>query len=139
MKAMKTYLCAALLILIPLASFAATQIIVLSMQDAGSNRVIYNYLCWLNTPNPLPNPNFVSQWKAIGSSVGPSAPQITALQNGTVVEQIGIITVSSTTAIAAVQNTMISDCNSRQAYINTNPGPGTFYGQTWNGTSWVLQ
>lgn len=136
---MKKFLSAISVLFLSASSFAATQIIVLGIHDAGSNRVTYDYLCWLNSPNPLPNPNFVSQWKAIGPSAGPTGGQITALTNGTVVEQAGNITVSSSTAIAAIQNTMISDCNTRQTYMNANPGPGTFYGQTWNGTSWVLQ
>ena len=136
---MKKILVGVALFLVPVASFAAVQIVVLNASDAGSNRVTYNYLCWLNSPNALPNPSFVSQWKALGSSTGPSAAQITALQNGSVIEQFASITVSSSTAIGAVETTMISDCSARQSYVTTNPGQGIFYGQTYNGSSWTLQ
>lgn len=137
---MKKLMTSLFIVLMPLYTFAATQIIVLNVQDAGSNRVTYNYLCWLNSPNPLPNPSFVSAWKALGSSTGPSASQVTALQNGSVVEQFGSLTVSSSTLITSVQNTLISDCATRQTYINNIPGQGIYYGQTYvPGTGWVLQ
>jgi hypothetical protein len=136
---MKKWLVSALMVLVPVASFAAVQVVVLNVQDAGSGRVSYNYLCWLNAPNPLPNPSFVSAWKALGASAGPSAAQITALQNGTVIEQTGSVTVSSATAISSVENTLTSDCSTRQAYISNIPGAGSFYGFTWNGTAWVQQ
>lgn len=136
---MKRWIVVLVALMLPAVSFAAVQVIVLSVNDAGSNHVSYNYLCWLNSPNALPNPNFVSAWKALGSSAGPTTPQVTALQNGTVVEQSSSLVVSSATAITSVENTMISDCSTRQAYINGIPGQGIFYGQTWNGTTWVQQ
>lgn len=118
---------------------AAVQIVVLNVQDAGSNRITYNYLCWLNSPNPLPAPNFVSQWKALGASAGPTTAQVTALQNGTVVEQFASLTVSSSTLLSAVESTLTSDCASRQTYLTNIPGQGIYYGQTWNGTTWAQQ
>lgn len=136
---MRKTLAVSLMLLLPTMAIAAVQVIVLNVQDAGSGRVAYNYLCWINAPNALPNPNFVSAWKALGVSTGPSVAQVTALQNGTVLEQPGSVTVSSATAIAAVENTIISDCNTRQAYISAIPGAGSFYGFTWNGVSWVQQ
>lgn len=136
MKRLLSFLVA---MLIPMAAFSAVQVIVLNVSDAGSNRVTYNYLCWLNSPNALPNPNFVSQWKALGASTGPSAAQITALQSGSVIEQSSSLSVSSATLITSVENTMISDCGTRQTYMNNNPGQGIFYGFTWNGTAWVQQ
>jgi hypothetical protein len=138
-KIMKKIIAVLLALMMPAVSWAAVQVIVLSVNDAGSNRITYNYLCWLNSPNALPNPGFVSAWKALGSSAGPNAAQMTALQNGTVTEQFANVTVSSATAIGSVENTMISDCNTRQSYINNIPGQGIFYGQTYNGTTWALQ
>ena len=57
---MKKIIVFTLALFMPVASFATVQIVVLNVQDAGSNRITYNYLCWLNAVNPLPNPNFVS-------------------------------------------------------------------------------
>lgn len=136
---MKKIILALLVLFWPVASFAATQIIVLNVSDAGSNRISYNYLCWLNSPNPLPNPNFVSAWKALGSSTGPSSPQVSALQNGTVVEVPATYTASAATPLATVESDIISDCASRQTYLNNIPGQGIYYGQTYNGASWSLQ
>lgn len=138
---MKRLFVLALALSLSVASFAAVQIVVLDTRDAGSNKVTYRYLCWLTAVNPLPNPNFVSAWTASsGVSAGPNAAQITALQNGTVIEQPGpAITVSSSTAVSAVENTMISNCNTAQQYLSNIPGPAIYYGQTWNGSSWILQ
>jgi hypothetical protein len=136
---MKKLLAFLLSMLIPMSAFSAVQVIVLNVSDAGSNRITYNYLCWLTSPNALPNPNFVSQWKALGSSAGPTTAQQTALTNGSVTEQFASLTVSSSTLITSVENTLISDCNTRQSYINGIPGQGIYYGQTYNGTTWALQ
>ena len=136
---MRKFTAIALSLLIPALSQAAVQIVVLNVSDAGSNKVQYNYLCWLNAPNPLPNPSFVSQWKALGSSAGPTTAQIAALQNGTVIEQTGALQEPTITPLATVESDIINDCTARQNYINGIPGQGIYYGVTWNGSQWVQQ
>lgn len=124
---------------LPLASYAAVQVIVLNVSDAGSNNITYNYLCWLTPPNPLPNPSFASAWKALGSSTGPTGAQVAALQAGTTIERQFQVTLSSSTPFATVESVVISYCNNQQSYINGIPGAGFGYGYTWNGSTWVLQ
>lgn len=126
-------------LLLPVTAFGAVQVIVLNVNDAGSNNVSYQYLCWLTISNPVANPNFVSEWKASGSSAGPNSSQISALQAGTIKEESYSLTVSSTTPVSTVESDIISFCSTRQSYLNGIPGPGIYYGYTWGGSAWILQ
>lgn len=126
--------------LLPVAAFGAVQIVVLAVNDVGDNNLDYSFLCWLSqASNPLPKPGFASSWKALAPSAGPTAAQITALQNGTVVEKQFDLKFSTATPLATVESALISYCNGSQNYLNGIPGAGIYYGQTWTGSSWVLQ
>ena len=109
---------------------AQTVAVALDVTDLGSNKMAVRYLCWLLPPsNPIPQPNFVSAWVAkTGVSTGPSAAQVTALQNGTVIEKQFSLPVSTGTLVTTIEQDIEADCKGQQQYLNGQPGPAIFYG-----------
>jgi len=105
------------------------QIIVLKngVNENGTQWV--NYAFWLTVPVAarVALPSFVSQVPSA------TAAEITALQNGSVVEEIRQSIFTNT---ASVQNQSISDYNTRQAFWNSQSGfinySGVYYDGTWH-------
>lgn len=71
-----------------------------------------------------------------------SAAEITALQNGSVAERVGIAAYPAGTAIAVIQTELANLWTAFQAELNvaTNSAQNPYqrYGTTWDGTTWTL-
>ena len=65
-----------------------------------------------------------------------SAPEVTALQNGSVIERVETFNYASGTALSAIQNDVVSKFNDFQSYI-TNFNPFAQYGRSWDGIGWT--
>lgn len=125
----KIALLSALLSLIPLASWAGKQIIILDIQDAGANSMVVNYLFWITTGNPIAHPNVQSRWS------GASGGEVAAIQAGTVIEEPYSVDVASNTNTTALKQVLNDRFSARQKYFNQQPGPGVWYGIYYDSTT----
>lgn len=96
----------------------------------------YRYALWADVPvarqSFYANPNAKSAW------AGALAADNTALQNGSVVEDVRDQRVIPGTTLAQVETYLQNRWSDYQTYI-TNYNPWLHYGSTWDGTTWVVQ
>lgn len=71
-----------------------------------------------------------SQYKDI------SGPELTSLQDGSVIEKVETLQYASGTALSAIQSNVISRFNDFQDSI-TNFNPFVQYGRFWDGSGWT--
>lgn len=108
----------------------AKEIIILELNpNVPAGVVSVHYLLWLNSPSPLPNVNFVSQF------ANASAAEKTALQNGTVVEESYMQAFPSSLTTTQIKVFLNAHYTSRQAYWTSIPGPGTAFGVFFDSVS----
>lgn len=114
---------------------ATKQIIVLSQQSDGFN-VSYQVAFWFPvTLNPTPKSSG-SVWSASGTSVGASAPENTAIQNGSIVEEVrGFGPYPVGTPTSALQAILQQYWVKRNAQI-AGQGANQFYGTFFDGSVW---
>ena len=118
---------------------ATLQVIVLNAyQDALNINVTAAFWFPITSgARPLLN-NVTSAWTASSPSVGASAAQNTAIQNGTILEEVRNFSFPLGTTTNSMQAAL------QQYWTNRNKevaalGGNQYYGYTWDGTVWVQQ
>lgn len=118
----------------------ARQIIILENQNPGratSEQISYKYVFWLAVPSVrqsfYANPTFVSLVKDV------TAPETTALQNGSIKETFGVFSVPSGTTLLQIEAGLVTAYNAAQAAITASTAnPWDHYGTFWDGTVWTI-
>lgn len=91
------------------------------------------------TKNPTPQPGSAgSVWTASGTSAGATVAQNTAIQNGTILEEVRTFTFPVGTPVAAIEAVVQQAWIERNAQIN-GQGANQFYGDYFNGAAWAFQ
>lgn len=105
----------------------ARQIIVLETNPSDGGYISLNYVFWFAVPvgHEVTKPQFVSQAKG---SAAPNAAELTALQNGTVLEFYRSQSFSNTFTAAQIKAELQAEFASQQAYINSLPNINQYYG-----------
>lgn len=113
----------------------ARKIIVLQ-RTLFAPQIEYRVAFWLDTPSGreslLANPAFKSQVKTV------TGPELSALQAGTVREQVLTIPVVQGSNLAAIQSVLQAMHSSLQTAW-TNDTTLDRYNSSWDGTSWTMQ
>src|SRR5690349_14296269 len=113
---------------------ATKQIIVLD-ESTSETQVIYRAAFWFPlTFNPV-SQTAGSVWVASGISVGASAAENLAIQNGTIKEETRDFSFPVGTPVAAIQAVLQQAWAKRNAQIG-GQGANQFYGSFFDGTSW---
>jgi hypothetical protein len=109
------------------------RVIVLDQPLGNTNA--FNVALWADVPTArqsfYANPGAVSAWK------GAIAADTTALQNGTMVEQVLPHVMPPGTSLAQVEAYLQNQWQNFQTQI-TNFNPWVHYGSTWDGTTWTI-
>jgi hypothetical protein len=112
----------------------AIQIIILNTGVVPGYYVI-NYALWAVPPADrqpaYANPNATSAW------INATTAEITALQNGSVVESVQSTQFPTGTSPATIEAELVSRFNQYQTQIS-NANPWAYYGSTYNGSTWTL-
>lgn len=117
--------------LVPVASWAAKQIVILDIQGGTSNMMTVNYLFWLTTAQPIAKPGLQSRW------AGASAGEISAIQAGTTIEEPYSVTVASATSTVTLKALLNAQFTARQNYFTSQLNPGAWYGIYYDSsTAW---
>ena len=105
------------------------KIIVLKNSVNPDGSQIANYVFWLTPPVAIQksNPSFTSLVPDV------TTPELTALQNGTVIEQSYSTSFKDTNSMAAK---LISDYNTQQTFLNAQLTVKNYSGTYWDGTTW---
>jgi hypothetical protein len=111
----------------------ARQIIILETNPADGGQISVNCVFWFPVPagQEIVKPNFVSAFKT------PTTTEQTALQNGTVIEELHIYEFPTGTSAASVKANLVAFYNARVSYRASLPNVGQFYGTAYDGTAWV--
>jgi hypothetical protein len=112
----------------------AIQIIILNTGVVPGYYVI-NYALWAAVPasrqTAYANPSATSAW------TGATTAEITALQNGSVVESVQSTQFPIGTLPATIEAELVNRFTQYQTQI-TNANPWAYYGSTYNGSAWTL-
>jgi hypothetical protein len=108
---------------------------IIVLDQPGGNTLSYNVAFWADVPaarqSYYANAAAVSAWKdALPADT-------TALQNGSVVEQVMPHQLPPGTTLAQIEAYLQTQWQNYQTQI-TNFNPWIHYGSTWDGTSWVI-
>lgn len=110
---------------------ARLKIIVLKKEQGDP---VYGYVFWADVPvlrqSFYANPTATSVWKDA------LAGDVASLRDGSVVERVGELRLSSGASLAQAQAELESRWQAFQTEI-TNTNPWIRYGTTWDGTTWV--
>lgn len=113
----------------------ARKIIVLDQTPAG-NDIVFGVAYWLDVPAArqalLANPGTRSRV----SDITPG--ELTALQNGSIVEQGDTIQFAANTSLGAMETELQSQFATRQAALNADKTKQR-YGSAWDGTTWTIK
>lgn len=122
----------------------AREIIVLdAAQESTQVNLVITFACWLTAPASriVPQPNFKSAVPLAtnGPSWGVTATELTALQAGTIVEQVSSVslpvsglTVAACEAAVQARFTALQTALTSQVFSTTH-----FVGASWDGTTWT--
>lgn len=102
------------------------RIIVLT-KNGSESEVTYSVLFWFSITSGIRTQSAGSLWVPNGSSVGASAAENTAIQNGTVLEESQSFTFPVSTPVADIENVLLQAWTNRNTQIN-GVGPNQFYG-----------
>lgn len=123
------------ILLLAAPAFAATKrIIVLTSSSNGVELNVSGVMWFVITTGARPQTSG-SLWIASGTSSGASTAENTAIQNGTIYEEVFSRSFPVGTATATIQSALIQAWIDRNAQINGN-GANVFYGVAYDGTSW---
>lgn len=86
---------------------------------------------------PAARQSFYANASAKSAWTGATAADNTALQNGSVVENVANQRVPPGATLAQVEGFLQAQWQNYQAYIN-NYNPWRSYGTTWDGTTWTV-
>lgn len=128
----------ALFVLAALPSFAATKQVIVLNQTSNGTDVTYNVLFWYPITANLVTRTSGSLWVASGTSTGATTAEHTAIQNGSILEESGSVTVPVGTPIAAIQAILQQKWAKRNTQI-AGQGTNQFYGNFWDGGIWSAQ
>lgn len=115
---------------------AAKKIVVLS-QGSDGIMVTYSAAFWFpitGTPRPRTDG---SQWIASGTSSGASAAENTAIQNGTVQEEVKAFSFPVGLPVASIEAYLMQYWANRNAQIN-GVGGNQYYGAAYDGSTWSM-
>jgi hypothetical protein len=108
---------------------------VIVLDQPNGNPLSYNAIFWADVPAArqpyYANPNATSAWLNV------QAADLTALQNGSMVEQVLTHQLPSGTTMAQAMSYLQAQWQNYQNQI-TNYNPWLHYGSTWDGTQWVV-
>jgi hypothetical protein len=107
------------------------QIIVLETNPADGGFITVNCIFWFAQATPVPQPNFVSQFKT------PTAAEATALQDGTVAEEFHTFKYAKTQTRAQIEGALALAYADRKTYRDSQPNVNANYGRSWDGTAWT--
>lgn len=111
----------------------ARKIIVLDQSGLPSDSN-YNVAFWLAVP--VARQPFYANAAATSVVIGAQAAEITAIQQGQVVETVQSVSYPAGTTLAAITADLVSRYTAAQDALTTN-NPWNRYGSSWNGTSWT--
>jgi len=111
----------------------AKQIIILDRVNEPSD-MNFRYVLWATVP--AARVSAYADATATSSFKGASAPELTAIQNGSIVERVGMASFSIGTPISAIQNFLLAQFAIFQAQV-TAANPTSRYGTFYDGTSWT--
>lgn len=108
------------------------KIIVLNNQLQDNSTTLINYVFWLSVPavNQKSNPSATSLVPDVTSA------ELTALQNGSVIEQTGSITASAGFIQSDVANILVRSYTQKQAVLTQQGSAKNYAGAYWDGTTW---
>jgi len=112
---------------------ARFKVIILDQDPVDSNN--YRFVMWADVP--AARQSFYANATAKSAWIGALAVDITALQNGSVVETVVTQRVPSTSTLAQIEAFLQTQWNAYQTQI-TNFNPWIHYGSTWDGTTWTV-
>jgi hypothetical protein len=95
-----------------------------------------NYIFWLSVP--VAQQPFRINPQAASAYSGASAAELTALQNGSVVEFAGKASYLSEVTNAQIGVDLVSKYNAEQSALNADD-KFNYFGSFWNGTNWTIQ
>lgn len=110
------------------------QIIILETNPASGGLIAINAVFWfpVTSGREIPIASATSFYKQA------SASEITALQNGTVIEEFRpAISFPNSFTTAQIQGSLAATWTARKAYLDTLPNPIAVYGKFWDGTTWT--
>lgn len=102
------------------------RIIVLT-QSATEAEVSYQILFWFSITAGAKPQTSGSLWVPSGTSAGASATENTAIQNGTVLEELHSFSFPVSTPVVDIENVLLQAWTNRNVQIN-GIGPNQFYG-----------
>lgn len=94
----------------------------------------FRYCLWADVPTA--RQPYYADTNAVSAYKDATADEITALRNGAVVEQTGIVQRPAGATLAQIRAELISRFTIFQNSI-TNYNPFDRYGTTWDGTNWT--
>ena len=106
---------------------ATKRVIALSATPNGSSIIILAAFWYNITSGITPRPNISSQWIASPNSPGASTADNTAIQNGTVIEEIEPFPFPLGVQGATIKDVLLSRWNVRNGELN-GQGPDVYYG-----------
>jgi hypothetical protein len=116
----------------------ARQIIILERNTRGSN-IEFRAAFWLAVPT-LRQPlyaNASAKSQVLDGSV--TAGELTAIQNGSVVEQVDTFQYPSGNTLASIEADLQAQFTQRQADFNADSARFQRYGSSFDGTTWTLK
>lgn len=112
----------------------ARLIIILDKQDAGGD-IGFKVAFWASVP--AARQTFLVDATRKSAVVGLSAAELTAIQNGSVLEKVDSFRFPAGTTITQVQAALLVAYNAFQSDV-TNLNPWQRYGTFWDGTTWTV-
>lgn len=117
----------------------ARKIIILENQNPGrqsTEAISYRYAFWLSVP--AARQGFFANATATSAVKGVTTGEISAIQSGSIKEQVGTFTVPPGTTLAQIQAGLISQFNEAQAVLNSQAANlWDRYGTNWDGSVWT--
>lgn len=111
----------------------ARKIIILDRTDIPSD-LNFNVAFWADVP--VARQSFYANPTATSQVKNATAGELSAIQGGTIKEQVKKFNFPANTPIATIQAALIAEFNTFQTYINSY-NPWVRYGTYWDGTSWT--
>lgn len=108
---------------------------VIVLDQPSDDSSAYRFALWADVP--AARQTFYANPKATSGWTGATAADITALQNGSVVEYVSTQKIPTGATLAQVEGWLQTAWTDFQAKI-TNYNPWIHYGSTWDGTTWTV-
>jgi len=116
---------------------ATKQVIALDVSYSETEFTVRFAFWFAISKNPVPRANG-SAWGASGTSAGASAAENSAIEAGTIVEELNSFNFPVGTPVSAIEAVVQQAWAERNAQLN-GQGGNQFYGDYWDGTQWGFQ